>query len=457
VRYGNARVGELVGVDTSGIVGQMTQEVFALMAPNLQHPEAARVAWRKALTRLDERPSFELCIAGAPPRDLLLQLFPVADARNPGDGVGVVLRDVTLERDLARAKDELVSVVSHELRTPLASLVGFAELLLDRDSAEQQRRQYLTVMLQEGRRLTALINDFLDLQRMESGRQSVAPVPTDLRTLLTQAVDAAGDYPERPIALTVEDNLPLALADPGRIQQVVANLLSNARKYSPAGGAVEVSARPDNGAVVVTVQDHGLGIPKDALPCLFEKFYRVDNSDRRAIKGTGLGLAVVKQLVESHGGRAWAESDGPGEGSRFAFTLPCAAESALHGDVLVVEDDPGFARLLEAELSAHGYTSVRVPSGEAALAQLTAAQPRVVLLDLMLPGMQGEVFLRRLRMVGDTDVPVVVVTVKDLDAAARAALTAQGVTAILTKGPGIAVAVQRAVAEALAGPVAVPA
>jgi CheY-like chemotaxis protein len=123
--------------------------------------------------------------------------------------------------------------------------------------------------------------------------------------------------------------------------------------------------------------------------------------------------------------------------------------------VLVVEDDPGFARLLEAELEAHGYSSVRVPSGEAALAQVAAAQPRVVLLDLMLPGMQGETFLRRLRMAGDAAVPVVVVTVKDLDAAARAALEAQGVTAILTKGPGIAVAVREAVAGALEGAEAV--
>src|SRR5581483_9626298 len=176
-----------------------------------------------AAGRINARPSFEICIAGPPQRDLQVQLFPVADVRNPGDGVGLVLHDVTVERDLARAKDELVSVVSHELRTPLASLVGFAELLLDREYPEAQRRQYLTVMLQEGRRLTALINDFLDLQRMESGRQQVAPVPTDLRTLLTQAVDAVATDDRAPIVLELPDELPLVLADPGRIQQVVAN------------------------------------------------------------------------------------------------------------------------------------------------------------------------------------------------------------------------------------------
>src|SRR5262249_44136885 len=149
------------------------------------------------------------------------------------------------------------------------------------------------------------------------------------------------------------------------IQQVLANLLSNARKYSPQGGAIEVSARAEKDSVTIAVQDHGLGIPAEALPRLFEKFYRVDNSDRRSIKGTGLGLAIVKQLVDAHGGRVWAESAGPGEGARFVFTLPCAAESSLRGDVLVIEDDPGFARLLEAELTAHDYSSVRVLSAEA--------------------------------------------------------------------------------------------
>src|SRR5262249_46506531 len=128
----------------------------------------------------------------------------------------------------------------------------------------------------------------------------------------------------------------------------------------------------------IAIRDHGLGLPADALPRLFEKFYRVDNSDRRAIKGTGLGLAIVKQLVDAHGGRVWAESDGLGQGARFVFTLPCAAVSALHGDVLIVEDDAGFARLLEAELEAQGFSTVRVSSAEAALSQIAVDVPRVL-------------------------------------------------------------------------------
>jgi signal transduction histidine kinase len=160
---------------------------------------------------------------------------------------------VTAERDLVRTKDELVSVVSHELRTPLASVVGFAELLLVRPFTEAQRREFLTTMLQKGKRLTALMNDFLDLQRMQS---------------------------ERPVVLELLEDPPLVLADADRIQQVLVNLLSNARKYSPAGGEVQVSARAVDNAVEVTVADRGLGIPPEALPRLFEKFYRIDNSDR---------------------------------------------------------------------------------------------------------------------------------------------------------------------------------
>jgi signal transduction histidine kinase len=455
IRYCNARAGELMGLDVSELLGQTPQAALDLLGPRFVNPPAAHAAWYSALAQLDNRPSYELCLAGAPPRDLLLLLFPVADNVGGGRGTGVVLRDITAERTLERAKDELVSVVSHELRTPLASLVGFAELLLDRDYSEAQRRQFLTVMLQEGRRLTALINDFLDLQRIESGRQQLSPTPTDLRPLLTQSVDSVGDDPDRPIVLDLPEALPLALADPDRVQQVIANLLSNARKYSPAGGRVRLSADVSDGVIAVTVEDQGLGIPADALPRLFEKFYRVDNSDRRTIRGTGLGLAIVKQIVEAHGGRVWAESDGPGQGSRFRFTLPIAAASASRGDVLVVEDDPGFARLLEAELATRGYSTVRVPSAEAALAQLGSAQPRVVLLDLMLPGMQGEVFLRRLRGLVGMELPVVVVSVKDLDEAARQALLDNGVVAILRKGPGVAAAAGQAVREALKAPQAV--
>ncbi len=251
-----------------------------------------------------------------------------------GDVVGVVgsLHDVTAERGLQRTKDELVSVVSHELRTPLTSLVGFAELLLTRDFTEPQRRQCLTVMLQEGQRLTNLINDFLDVQRVESSGASLNLRPAALRPLLQWAVATAREDPDCPITVALPNDLPPVLADPDRVKQVLANLLSNAQKYSPAGGTVRVAARVVDGAVEVSVRDQGLGLPADAISRLFEKFYRVDNSDRRTIQGSGLGLSVCRKIVEAHGGRIWAHSEGLGRGSTFCFTLPVADGDGFTGE-----------------------------------------------------------------------------------------------------------------------------
>jgi signal transduction histidine kinase len=236
----------------------------------------------------------------------------------------------------------MISVVSHELRTPLASLVGFAELLLMRDFSEDERREILNIMVKEGHRLTALTNEFLDLQRLESGRSQINPMPTALTPLLEHAIASAGEDPARPITLEVANTLPPVQADADRILQVLANLLSNARKYSPHGGTIRVTARCCAEGVEIAVQDHGLGIPLEALPHVFEKFYRVEEAEWRAVGGAGLGLAICRSIVEAHGGRIWATSAGRGAGSMFTFTLPLAepAEMAQPGQVSVDERQP---------------------------------------------------------------------------------------------------------------------
>jgi CheY-like chemotaxis protein len=274
-------------------------------------------------------------------------------------------------------------------------------------------------------------------------------VPADPHELISHAVASASDDASHPIIVDTSDPLPLVRADAARIQQVLANLLSNARKYSPEPGEIHVRARLIDGAIEIAVQDQGLGIPADALPRLFQKFYRVDNSDRRNITGTGLGLAICRQIIAAHGGRIWAESAGVGQGARFTFTLPLAESSQSHGDVLVIENNAGFARLLEAELASLGLTGTIVDSAEAGLKQLAAGPPRAVLLDLLLPGIQGETFLTRMRERGLRDVPVVVVTIKELRAPQRAALERDGVVALVRKGPGASAAAAAAAARAI--------
>jgi PAS domain S-box-containing protein len=352
--------------------------------------------------------------------------------------------------ELSRAKDEMVSMVSHEMRTPLASIVGFTELLVTREVTPEQRKDYLTVMLQEGHRLTALINDFLDLRQLEGGHLAMRFAPAEIAALAKRAIGLFEDPAYSPIEFRVPDDLPLIRADSDSIFRVIANLLSNARKYSPNGGAIIVAAEAVDGMVRISVQDSGLGIPSEALNQLFHKFYRVDTADRRGIKGTGLGLAISKNIVEAHGGKIGVSSQGVGKGSLFFFTIPTVREHAQIGDVLVVEDDSGFAHLLEAELSERGLSSVWAADAETAEHLMTSNGARAVVLDLLLPGLSGEAFLGRLRKRYGPGIPVVVVTLKDLDGEASLSLQRAGVTAVLRKGPGTAEAAASLLAKALA-------
>jgi PAS domain S-box-containing protein len=350
--------------------------------------------------------------------------------------------------ELVHAKDEMVSIVSHEMRTPLASIVGFAELMVTRDVIPKQRSEYLNVILQEGLRLTALINDFLDLRRIESGHQTLRFAPADVAALIKRAVELMRDSAGVPIEMEIPQNLPLVSVDSESIFRVVTNLLSNACKYSPQRGAIVIGAGVSQGMVEVYVQDEGLGIPGESLSLIFEKFYRIESPDRVKIKGTGLGLAISKDIVEGHGGKIGADSGGLGQGSRFSFTIPIANARAQTGDVLVIEDDSGFAQLLEAELIAKGLRPIWTADAETA--EHLTTKVRAVVLDLMLPGLSGESYLQRLRAKHGADIHVVVVTLKDLDSAASLALQKAGVTAVLRKGPGTAAMAATMLAASLA-------
>lgn len=221
-----------------------------------------------------------------------------------------------------------VAVVGHEVRNLIATFVGFSELLLSQDWPREKQREYLETMRDEGLRVSQFVNDLLDLRRMEAGATTINPRPTDLAALLQFAADLAAHDSEHPIVLDVPKGLPMAMAEPDRIQQVLGNLLSNARKYSPKGGEITVQARVTNqGCLEVSVQDSGVGIPHKALEHVFDKFFRVESLAHRDIRGTGLGLAISREIIEGHGGRIWAESAGLGHGARFTFSLPSAPTS----------------------------------------------------------------------------------------------------------------------------------
>jgi signal transduction histidine kinase len=249
---------------------------------------------------------------------------PMRNAQQHVIGAVVTFQDITQRKEINRMKDELISTVSHELRTPLTSLRGFTELMLKRNFSVEKQREFLDIMHAESKRLTNLINDFLDIQRIEAGRQPYTFTAVDLAPRIADVlkvfVKAEGPHP---IHVEIPARLPAVCADGDRLHQVMENLLSNAIKFSPRGGEVIVGAQAENDEVTVWVTDHGIGIPAEALPKLFNKFYRVDNSETRKIGGAGLGLALIKDIVLAHRGRIWVKSIF-GKGSTFFFTLPVA-------------------------------------------------------------------------------------------------------------------------------------
>ncbi|MBI3969089.1 MAG: PAS domain-containing protein, partial [Chloroflexi bacterium] len=274
VRYCNSRAALLLDTDPDQLIGRALASEIMASSEALESPAAVMRDLTEALARVSEQPSIEMVMSQPQRRDLQVQFFVVPGSASGESNIGLLLHDVSAVRDLERTKDELVSVVSHELRTPLASVVGFTQLLLARDFTEAERREFLKVMETEGLRLTALINDFLDLQRIESGREQISLTPVAIGAVLHEALTAFEGDERWPLSLELCDDLPVILADSERIRQVVINLVGNARKYSPNGGAIAVSARAVAGNVEVSVQDHGLGLPPTALPRLFEKFYR---------------------------------------------------------------------------------------------------------------------------------------------------------------------------------------
>jgi PAS domain S-box-containing protein len=281
--------------------------------------------------------------------DADLTVAPVVD--NEGNVVNLICsqRDITPLKEVGRMKDELISTVSHELRTPMSSVLGFSELLLTRKLSEGKRLLYTETIHKEAQRLSALINNFLDIQRMEARQQEYHLEPLALPEVINvvQATFAT-QSDKHSIVVDIPAGLPLVRADRDGISQVLNNLLSNAIKFSPQGGEVQISCAVvevregtvtfltpqdyplspelvgDGRWVVVSVSDEGLGIPKEAMSHLFERFFRVDSSDRREIKGAGLGLAICQEIITVHGGRIWAESE-EGVGSTFWFTLPSHA------------------------------------------------------------------------------------------------------------------------------------
>jgi PAS domain S-box-containing protein len=225
-----------------------------------------------------------------------------------------------LER-LNRLKSEFVSLVSHEFRTALVGISGFSEMIHDEEVTLEEAKGYAGDINKDAERLNRMINEMLDLDRIEAGRLTLHMQPVDINSLLEEAVDRArASSAQHQFVCSLDPDRPIAQADPDRIAQVMANLLSNAIKYSPDGGEIKVMSTGGSGTVDVGVRDHGIGIAPDFIQRLFSRYERYEKSSTKII-GTGLGLAITRQIIELHGGRVWVDSVA-GAGSEFHFTLP---------------------------------------------------------------------------------------------------------------------------------------
>jgi len=242
-------------------------------------------------------------------------------------GIVVIFNDITEIRSIERMKTAFVSTVSHELRTPLTSIKGFiSTLLMDEDGTFydfETQREFYKIIDTECDRLTRLISDLLNVSRIEAGRAlDLNPKPVTLPALIEKVAAVQKSYTNKhELVVDIKNELPVIVADEDKVDQILTNLTNNAIKYSPKGGTVTITALADGDIVRMSVTDQGMGIPKEHLPKVFDRFHRVDNRDTRTVGGTGIGLYLVKHLVEAHGGKIWVESE-VGKGSSFIFELP---------------------------------------------------------------------------------------------------------------------------------------
>ena len=219
-------------------------------------------------------------------------------------------------------------MVAHELKSPLTSIYGFSELLLDSEKLENQDREYAQVILNESSRLTELVNKFLDLSRLEAGKTEINMLPFDIRQLIEKiTLFHNGIAKQKNIRVITEipDTLPLASGDQGFIEQVILNLFSNAVKYSPDNSKIGIELKTESSRIHISIIDNGYGIPRESLPFIFNKFYRVAESEEsdQSTEGSGLGLALAREIVEQHGGTIKVNSK-LGVGSVFSFSIPVA-------------------------------------------------------------------------------------------------------------------------------------
>ena len=366
----------------------------------------------------------------------LINATPIHAEDGTAASVVVTLQDLAPLDEIERMRTEFLSLVSHELRTPLAAIMGSVATVLDASQAldPAELREFLRVIDEQARHMRGLIGDLLDAGRIDAGTLSVSPEPAEVGDLVEQARSAfLGAGGRHAVALDLPSGLPPVMADRRRIAQVLGNLFANAARHAPESSPIRVAALRQGAHIVVAVSDDGRGVAPELLPHLFSKHGGTGKGGGTA--GYGLGLAICKGLVEAHGGRIRAESPGPGLGTTVTFTLPAAAQPGVAAAgrpatpqageplrILVVDDDPRMLRLVRDALAAAGYAPLVTGEPGELAAVIRSERPRLVLLDLALPGADGIELMQQVPEL--SDLPVIFISAYGRDETVARALEA---------------------------------
>jgi PAS domain S-box-containing protein len=446
VSYMNATAERLTGWRLASAQGRPLGDVFQIVSEKTREPvenpaelvmRVGEIVGLANHTLLISRDGAEYPITDS--------AAPIRDAEGRMLGVVLVFRDVMEERRAegaiaeqrerlleaeriaraeaeraSRVKDEFVAMVSHELRTPLNAILGWTQLTLKARHDPAAVERGLEVIVRNTRVQAQLISDLLDISRIVSGKIALQIQLVSLPSIVGEAIETVQqEAAAKSIALRTEldDAVGVVAGDPARLQQVVWNLVSNAVKFTPSGGHVVVKLRGMDGHAQIIVADDGVGMRPEFLPHVFDRFHQADRSITRRFGGLGLGLSIVKHLVELHGGAVRAESAGEGKGSTFVITLPTAvAPAGAHAGepelperiateaialqglrILLVEDDPDTREFVTRLLDGHGALVVSTASAGEALDAFRRARPQILLSDIGLPDMDGYQLIQRIR------------------------------------------------------------
>jgi PAS domain S-box-containing protein len=380
-------------------------------------------------------------------RVISAHMAPVIARHDEFLGVVTIFHDITKEVEADRAKSEFISTVSHELRTPMTAIKGYTDLLYGGvvGPLNDNQEHFLNVIKNNSNRLIALINDLLDISRIETGLVRFEPVPVKIGEIITDVVEAvAASAQEKGLTLTykVDAGLPEVMGDRDRLYQVLTNLIGNAFNYTPEG-SVSVAVTKVGEAVQVSVHDTGIGVKSEDIGRIFDRFYRAEDPLVQEASGTGLGLPIVKMFVEMHGGRVWVDSE-EGTGSTFTFILPALGAEVKPEEspssslgppgtaksILVVEDDTDIARLVRVQLERNGYRVLTANRGNQALEVVKEEKLDLILLERLLSDTDGLTILDTLKTdPSAVDIPVIVLSIVEDDGEAMA----RGASAYLLK------------------------